>query len=64
MKAPEDHKQAYTVQEAGAAYGTSPDVIRAHIKSGNLVARYPSSRPVIGADELKNWFNSLPTEAA
>lgn len=64
MSAPEDFKKAYTVQEAAKAYGVSPDVIRAHIKAGDLVARYPTSRPIIGAGELKNWFEALPSEAA
>lgn len=57
-----DTKRAYTVQEAAKAYGVSADVIRARIKSGDLAARYPTSRPVIGADELAEWFESLPTE--
>lgn len=57
-------KQAYTVQEAAAVYGVSADVIRAHIKAGNLAARYPTSRPILGAEELKNWFEALPSEAA
>lgn len=56
-------KMAYTVQEAAAAYGVSADVIRAHIKAGNLTARYPTSRPVIGCEELKDWFDALPSEA-
>ena len=55
-------KKAYTVQEAAAAYGVSADVIRAHIRHGRLVARYPTSRPIVGADELEDWFLSLPTE--
>lgn len=57
-----DPKKAYTVQEAAATYGVSMDTIRANIKADNLVARYPTSRPVIGADELQDWFKSLPTE--
>ena len=57
-----DQKQAFTVQEAAAAYGVSADVIRAQIRAGNLVARYPTSRPIIGTDELKNWFEALPSE--
>lgn len=55
-------KMAYTVQEAAAAYGVSADVIRAHIRAGNLAARYPSSRPILGSEELKDWFDSLPSE--
>ena len=56
-------KKAYTIQEAAAAYGTSADVIRAHIKHGNLAARYPTSRPIIDAAELDAWFQALPSEA-
>ena len=55
-------KMAYTVQEAAAAYGVSADVIRAHIKAGHLAARYPTSRPIIGSEELKDWFDALPSE--
>lgn len=57
-------QQAYTVQQAAAAYGVSADVIRAHIKAGSLAARYPTSRPIIGAKELEAWFEALPSEAA
>lgn len=57
-----DPKKAYTIQEAAEAYGVGVDTLRAHIKLGNLAARYPSSRPVIATEELKNWFNSLPEE--
>lgn len=64
MSAESSGKRAYTVQEAAAAYGVSADVIRAHIKAGNLSARYPTSRPIIGADELNAWFEALPSEAA
>lgn len=55
-------KAAYTVQEAAAAYGVSADVIRAHIRANRLVAKYPTSRPVLGAQELQEWFESLPSE--
>ncbi|MGO2325943.1 hypothetical protein ACTXIU_00660 [Glutamicibacter arilaitensis] len=56
-------KQAYTVQEAAKAYGVSTDTIRSSIKRGDLSAKYPTSRPVLGAKELESWFNSLPDEA-
>lgn len=57
-------KQAFTVQEAASAYGVSAEVIRSHIKAGSLAARYPSTRPVIGAEELQEWFTALPSEPA
>ncbi|GAA3699385.1 hypothetical protein GCM10022377_10480 [Zhihengliuella alba] len=53
---------AYTVEQAASAVGVSKDIIRAHIKRGNLVARYPSSRPIISAQELGDWLEALPTE--
>lgn len=56
-------KLGFTVQEAAASCGVSADVIRAHIKRGNLAARYPTSRPIIDAEELKAWFQALPSEA-
>lgn len=56
-------KQAYTVQEAAKAYGASIDTIRSAIKRGDLGAKYPTSRPIISAKELENWFNALPDEA-
>lgn len=55
-------KRAYTIQEAAEAYGVGVDTIRAHIKLGTLAAKYPSSRPVIATEELRDWFNSLPEE--
>lgn len=55
-------KEAFTVQEAAEATGVSADVIKSHIKHGNLVARYPSRRPIIPAEELRNWLEHLPTE--
>ena len=63
MSATQAEKRAYTVQEAAAAYGVSADVIRAHIRAGSLAARYPTSRPVLGAQELEDWFNALPSQA-
>ena len=55
-------KQAYTVQEAAKAYGVSTDTIRSSIKRGDLVAKYPTSRPIIGAEEMRSWFEALPSE--
>ena len=54
---------AYTLAEAATVVGVSTDTLRAHIKAGNLAVKYPSSKPVIAADELDAWFNALPSEA-
>ena len=56
-------KKAYTIAEAAATYGVSTDTIRVHIKNNNLAVKYPSSKPVIDADELEAWFQALPSEA-
>lgn len=56
-------KRAYTIPEAAAAYGISTDVLRAHIKADNLTVKYPSTKPVIDADELEAWFAALPSQA-
>lgn len=56
-------KHAYTVKESAKAYGVSQDTIRAAIKRGDLAAKYPTSRPIIGAKELEAWFHALPDEA-
>ena len=58
-----DSPKAYTIQDAADLAGVSKEVIRAHIKRGNLTARYPSTRPVILAAELDEWLNNLPTDA-
>ena len=56
-------KKAYTIAGAAEAYGVSTDTLRSHIKAGNLAVKYPSSKPVIAADELEAWFEALPSEA-
>lgn len=56
-------KAAYTIQSASKYYDVSQDTIRAALKRGDLSAKYPTSRPVIPAEELKAWFEALPSEA-
>jgi excisionase family DNA binding protein len=60
----QDHrwKLAYTITEAAEACGVSHDVIRRAIAKGSIVARYPTARPVIPVDELRDWIESAPTE--
>lgn len=53
---------AYTLDGAAAYCGVSRDVIDEEIRKGNLIARYPTSRPVILREELDEWLASLPTE--
>lgn len=56
------NKIAYTIAEAAAACGVSEPVIRRAIRKGDLVPRFPTSRPVIPADELDDWIKSAPTQ--
>lgn len=58
----ERNRIAYTIQDASRVVGTSESVIRAAIKRGDLAARYPSSRPIIEASELRTWVEHLPSE--
>lgn len=54
---------AVTVQQAAAMTGMSVDVIRRAINAKNLVAHYPTSRPVVLVDELRAWIKSTPTDS-
>lgn len=58
----EQGRLAYTYQEAAAAVGVSVDIIRRAVARGDLVPRYPSSRPVLPASEMQAWLEHLPTE--
>lgn len=55
-------KFAYTYEEAAAACGVSIDTIRRKVRTGDLVPRYLTARPVIPADELQEWVMAAPTE--
>jgi len=55
-------QRAWRVDDAAAHYGVSRDVLYAAKKAGDLVFRYPTSRPVIDDSEMQRWLSSLPTE--
>lgn len=55
-------RKAYTLPEAALVAGVSLTVIKDAADSGDLVKRYPTSRPVILASELDDWLKSRPTE--
>lgn len=55
-------KIAYTVAEAAAACGVSEPVIRRAVAKGDLAFHYPTSRPVLLADDLREWVAASPTE--
>lgn len=50
-----------TIPQAAEMVGLSADVIRRAIRSGELVPRYPTSRPVILLADLRAWVESAPT---
>ncbi len=52
---------AYTLADAAAACGVSERVLRRAIDRGDLSVRYPTARPVILVDELRDWMESRPT---
>lgn len=53
---------SYNIKQAAEVTGMSRDVIGAAIKRGDLIAHYPTSRPVILHEELEAWIKSTPTE--
>lgn len=58
----EKSKLAYNLNEAAAATGYSTSTLRIAIRRHDLIARYANTRPVILAEELRDWLESLPTE--
>lgn len=55
-------KIAFTVQEAAVAAGVSEPVIRRAVDKGDLVFHYPTSRPVVLAEDLRDWIADSPVE--
>lgn len=53
---------AYNVVDAARACGVSDVVLRRAIRSGELIARYPTSRPVILRTDLEAWLNATPEQ--
>lgn len=58
----EKSKLAYNLDEAAAATGYSTSTLRIAIRRHDLIARYANTRPVILAEELRDWLESLPTD--
>ena len=57
-------KIGYTVPEAAEAVGLSESLIRTALRSGDLIAKAggtKGSKILIGAKELQDWFDALPT---
>lgn len=55
-------KIAYTVQEAADACGVSEQVVRRAVGKGDLTFHYPTSRPVLLAEDLRDWIATAPVE--
>ena len=55
-------KLALTIPNAAGACDVSTQVIRRAIDKLDLVAVYPSTRPVILVEDLTEWLKSRPTE--
>lgn len=54
---------AYSIPEAAEVASTSVSVLRRKIAASELTVRYIGFKPVILADELKAWLESLSSEA-
>ena len=53
---------AYTIEDAAAAAGVSKSTLNRAIAAGDITRRYPNRNPVIMADELAAWLESLPVD--
>jgi len=56
-------KIAYNLKEAAVAAGVSESTLRRAISNNDLIAHYPTSKPVIKVDELNAWIDNTPTES-
>jgi len=54
---------ALTVAQAAQASGMSQDVIRRALNTGELIAHYPTARPIIMIEELRAWITAAPTQS-
>lgn len=59
MNGPE--RIAYSVPEAAAMTSMSERTLRSAIASHSLIARYPTSKPVILHSDLIAWLESCPS---
>ncbi|AXH70470.1 HTH DNA binding protein [Gordonia phage Daredevil] len=54
-------KLAYSKSEAASIVGVSEPTIERAIKAGDLMAKRIGTRVVIPDEELKAWFDALPS---
>lgn len=55
---------SHTIESASTATHVGKDLIRAAIRSGDLVAHYVGVKAIILDDDLRDWIRTLPTERA
>lgn len=53
---------ALSIPEAAAMIGVSSTALRRLIDAGEIIPRYPNSRPVVPVAELQAWLDRAPTE--
>ncbi|WP_368862558.1 excisionase family DNA-binding protein [Rhodococcus sp. HM1] len=56
------NKIAFDVESAASAVCVSTDTIRRELRAGRLASRRSGRKILIGADELREWFESLPSD--
>lgn len=57
-------RAAYTPKEVATACGVSRRSVAYALERGDLLARYPSSRPVVLHRDLVAWLEAAPTTRA
>lgn len=59
-KSQPDHIVSYTLREASIATGMSEQFLKRQVNAGLLEAKLAGTRYLIGAIELREWFDQLP----
>jgi hypothetical protein len=58
------HRVSLNTEAAATATGLSQRSIENAIRRGELIAHYPTSRPLVLLEDLDAWVRSAPTERA
>lgn len=64
MKTQELECLAYSIPNFAKAVDLSVEKVRQRVRSGELVASYVDSKPLIMREEGERWLRSLPAERA
>ena len=54
------HTISLPIEDAAAAVGLSRRYLDGAIKAGDLLARKAGNKTLVGIDDLRAWFESLP----